>query len=97
MEEALPSSACMAANTHALGRYAALCQEQGLVPIVEPECLWTGRIRSSAARSLAAGQEALYRRARCNGAASLGRYTDEMETASQSADDPPHRHDWRDD
>jgi fructose-bisphosphate aldolase, class I len=26
--EALPSSACMAANTHALGRYAALCQEQ---------------------------------------------------------------------
>ena len=27
----------------------------------------------------------------------FGRYTDEMETASQSADDPPHRHDWRDD
>ena len=211
--EALPSSACMAANTHALGRYAALCQEQGLVPIVEPEVLMDGshtierceevtgnilqavfhalfeqrvaleamllkpnmvlpgkecgrqasveevatatlrclrrhvpaavpgivflsggqsarlatahlnatnrlpdakpwKISFSYGRALqdpaletwhgrdenlAAGQEALYRRARCNGAASLGRYTDEMETASQSADDPPHRHDWRDD
>ena len=42
MEGALPSSACMAANTHALGRYAALCQEQGLVPIVEPEVLMDG-------------------------------------------------------
>ena len=211
--EALPSSACVSANTHALGRYAALCQEQGLVPIVEPEVLMegshtierceevTGNILQAVFRAvfeqgvaleamllkpnmvlpgkecgrqasveevatatlrclrrhvpaavpgivflsggqsarlatahlnainrlpdakpwkisfsygralqdpaletwhgrdenLAAGQEALYRRARCNGAASLGRYTDEMETASQSADDPPHRHDWRDD
>jgi fructose-bisphosphate aldolase, class I len=210
--EALPSSACMAANTHALGRYAALCQEQGLVPIVEPEVLMdgshtierseevTGNILQAVFRALfeqrvaleamllkpnmvlpgkecgrqasveevatatlrclrrhvpaavpgivflsggqsarlatahlnainrlpdakpwkisfsygralqdpaletwhgrdenLAGQEAPYRRARCNGAASLGRYTDEMETASQSADDPPHRHDWRDD
>lgn len=211
--EALPSSACVTANTHALGRYAALCQEQGLVPIVEPEVLMdgshtierceevTGNILQAVFRAvfeqrvaleamllkpnmvlpgkecgrqasveevatatlrclrrnvpaavpgivflsggqsarlatvhlnainrlpdakpwkisfsygralqdpaleawhgrdenLAAGQEALYRRARCNGAASLGRYTDEMETASQSADDPPHRHDWRDD
>src|SRR5271166_1775262 len=211
--EALPSSACMAANTHALGRYAALCQEQGLVPIVEPEVLMDGshtierceavtgnilqavfcalfeqrvtleamllkpnmvlpgkecgrqasveevatatlrclrrhvpaavpgivflsggqsarlatahlnainrlpdakpwKISFSYGRALqdpaletwhgrdenlAAGQEALYRRARCNGAASLGRYTDEMETATQIADDPPHRHDWRDD
>ena len=93
MEEALPSSACMAANTHALGRYAALCQEQGLVPIVKPEVLMDG----SHTIERLAGQEAPYRRARCNGAASLGRYTDEMETASQSADDPPHRHDWRDD
>ena len=40
--EALPSSACVSANTHALGRYAALCQEQGLVPIVEPEVLMDG-------------------------------------------------------
>jgi fructose-bisphosphate aldolase, class I len=47
--------------------------------------------------NLAAGQEALYRRARCNGAASVGKYTDEMEVESPSADDPPHRQDWRDD
>jgi fructose-bisphosphate aldolase class I len=38
----LPSLACMAANAHALARYAALCQEAGLVPIVEPEVLMTG-------------------------------------------------------
>jgi fructose-bisphosphate aldolase, class I len=211
--EALPSSACVSANTHTLGRYAALCQERGLVPIVEPEVLMdgshtierceevTGNILQAVFRALfeqrvtleamllkpnmvlpgkecgrqasveevatatlrclrrhvpaavpgivflsggqsarlatahlnainrlpdakpwkisfsygralqdpaletwhgrdenlAAGQEALCRRARCNGAASLGRYTDEMETASQSADDLPHRHDWGDD
>jgi fructose-bisphosphate aldolase class I len=47
--------------------------------------------------NLAAGQQALYRRARCNGAASAGKYTDEMEVTSPSADDPPHRRDWRDD
>src|SRR3712207_6386220 len=33
--EALPSATCVDANVHALARYAALCQEQGLVPIVE--------------------------------------------------------------
>ena len=37
-----PSRACIAANAHALARYAALCQEAGLVPIVEPEVLMTG-------------------------------------------------------
>jgi fructose-bisphosphate aldolase class I len=37
-----PSASCIAANAHALGRYAALCQEQGLVPIVEPEVLMDG-------------------------------------------------------
>jgi fructose-bisphosphate aldolase class I len=42
VSESLPSSACLAANAHALGRYAALCQEQGLVPIVEPEVLMDG-------------------------------------------------------
>jgi fructose-bisphosphate aldolase class I len=47
--------------------------------------------------NLAAGREALYRRARCNGAASVGRYTEEMELASTSADEPPHRRDWSDD
>jgi fructose-bisphosphate aldolase class I len=35
----LPSAACLAVNAHALARYAALCQEAGLVPIVEPEVL----------------------------------------------------------
>ena len=40
----------LAANAHALARYAALCQEQGLVPIVEPEVLMNGRTLSSAAR-----------------------------------------------
>jgi fructose-bisphosphate aldolase, class I len=40
--ENLPSRACIAANAHALARYAALCQEQGLVPIVEPETLMAG-------------------------------------------------------
>jgi fructose-bisphosphate aldolase, class I len=40
--DALPTRACIAANAHALARYAALCQEVGLVPIVEPEVLMTG-------------------------------------------------------
>jgi len=38
----LPSVVCVSANAHALARYAALCQEQGLVPIVEPEVLMDG-------------------------------------------------------
>jgi fructose-bisphosphate aldolase, class I len=211
--ETLPSSACVSANSHALGRYAAMCQEQELVPIVEPEVLMDGshaierceevtgnvlhavfhalfeqgvtlegillkpnmvlagkecRCQASVGevatatlrclrrhvpaavpgivflsggqsarlatahlnainrlpdpkpwkisfsygralqdpalqawhgreQNLAAGQEALSRRARSNGAASLGKYTDEMEAASQSAYDPPHRQDWSDD
>jgi fructose-bisphosphate aldolase class I len=40
--DGLPSDACIAANAHALARYAALCQEEGLVPIVEPEVLMDG-------------------------------------------------------
>lgn len=40
--EALPSPGCVAANAHALARYAALCQEQHFVPIVEPEMLMDG-------------------------------------------------------
>jgi fructose-bisphosphate aldolase class I len=40
--EAIPSPACISANAHALARYAALCQEAGLVPIVEPEVLMDG-------------------------------------------------------
>lgn len=40
--EGIPSLACIKANVHALARYAALCQEQDLVPIVEPEVLMDG-------------------------------------------------------
>ena len=203
LSDSLPSSACVSANAHALARYASLCQEQELVPIVEPEVLMDGphtierceevtgmvlhavfdalfeqgialegmllkpnmvlagkecarqasveEVATSTLRclrrhvpaavpgivflsggqsarlatahlnainrlpgpkpwkvsfsedwhgrdeNLAHGQKALYRRARCNGAASVGKYTDEMELASPSADDPPHHRDWRDD
>jgi fructose-bisphosphate aldolase class I len=38
----IPSTTCIAANAHALARYAAICQETGLVPIVEPEVLMDG-------------------------------------------------------
>jgi fructose-bisphosphate aldolase class I len=38
----LPSRACIEVNAHALARYAALCQEAGIVPIVEPEVLMEG-------------------------------------------------------
>jgi fructose-bisphosphate aldolase class I len=37
-----PSHTCVSANAHALARYAALCQEYNLVPIVEPEVLMDG-------------------------------------------------------
>ncbi|MCR6495492.1 fructose-bisphosphate aldolase class I [Thermomonas sp. S9] len=40
--EDMPSGTCIEANAHALARYAALCQEQGLVPMVEPEVLMDG-------------------------------------------------------
>jgi fructose-bisphosphate aldolase class I len=40
--DALPTAACIAANAQALARYATLCQEQELVPIVEPEVLMDG-------------------------------------------------------
>ena len=40
--EDIPSGSCIEANSHALARYAALCQEQGLVPMVEPEVLMDG-------------------------------------------------------
>src|SRR3954464_14933253 len=38
----LPSAYCIDVNAHALARYAALCQEAGIVPIVEPEVLMDG-------------------------------------------------------
>lgn len=40
--DALPSARAVRANVHALARYAGLCQEGGLVPIVEPEVLMDG-------------------------------------------------------
>jgi fructose-bisphosphate aldolase, class I len=44
-----------------------------------------------------AAQLALHHRARCNGAASLGTYTGELEAASAGAGSPPHRRQWQDD
>lgn len=40
--EGIPTRGCIEANAHALARYAALCQEAGIVPIVEPEVLMDG-------------------------------------------------------
>lgn len=41
-ETPLPTDACLDVNAHALARYAALCQEAGIVPIVEPEVIMDG-------------------------------------------------------
>jgi fructose-bisphosphate aldolase class I len=40
--DGIPSRGCIEANAHALARYASLCQEAGLTPIVEPEVLMDG-------------------------------------------------------
>ena len=40
--DGIPSRSCIEANAHALARYAALCQEAGIVPVVEPEVLMDG-------------------------------------------------------
>jgi len=40
--ESIPSGTCIESNAHALARYAALCQECGLVPMVEPEVIMDG-------------------------------------------------------
>jgi fructose-bisphosphate aldolase class I len=42
MGEPIPTRGCIEANANALARYAALCQEAGLVPVVEPEVLMDG-------------------------------------------------------
>jgi fructose-bisphosphate aldolase class I len=42
ISDGTPSRGCIEANAHALARYAALCQEAGLVPVVEPEVLMEG-------------------------------------------------------
>jgi fructose-bisphosphate aldolase class I len=140
--DTLPSLACVSANAHALARYAALCQEQHLVPIVEPEVLMGGshtierceevsavvlqavfhalfatanlnainrlpgskpwKVSFSYGRALqdpaleawhghdwnlAVGQRAFRHRAHCNGAASAGQYTDEMDAEASSTED----------
>jgi fructose-bisphosphate aldolase class I len=151
----LPSRACLSANAHALARYAALCQEASLLPIVEPEVLMDGshsierceevttmvlhavfqalseqRVslesmllkpnmvvpgtassRPASVQDVAtqdsaleawhgrdentkSAQEALSQQARCNGAPSLGRYTDDMEVSPAS---PAPRHEVHDD
>src|SRR5436190_6628927 len=41
-DRAVPSYTCINANAHALARYAALCQDANIVPIVEPEALMDG-------------------------------------------------------
>ncbi len=40
--DGIPTSRCIWANAHALARYAAICQEAGIVPVVEPEVLLDG-------------------------------------------------------
>ncbi len=42
ISDGIPSDACIDANVHALARYAALCQEAGIVPVVEPEVVMDG-------------------------------------------------------
>ena len=42
IDNAIPSRGCVEANAQALARYAALCQEAGLIPVVEPEVLMEG-------------------------------------------------------
>jgi len=54
--DGLPSHSAIEANAHALARYAALCQEAGLVPIVEPEVIMDGD--HTMARCLTVSEEA---------------------------------------
>jgi len=42
IDQSIPSDLCILANAHALARYASLCQESNIVPIVEPEVLMNG-------------------------------------------------------
>jgi fructose-bisphosphate aldolase, class I len=55
VDDHLPSDTCVDVNAHALGRYAALCQEQGLVPIVEPEVLMDGAHTLARAEEVTSG------------------------------------------
>src|SRR6476659_9226470 len=56
-----PSEYCVWTNAHALARYAALCQEAGIVPIVEPEVLQDGtHTLEQSARATGRALQALY-------------------------------------
>jgi len=52
ISDGVPTPACITANAHALARYAALSQEAGLTPIVEPEVLMDGATASTPAIAL---------------------------------------------
>jgi len=54
----IPSAGCIQANAHALARYAALCQQNGIVPVVEPEVLMEGN--HSLAKCLEVTQDVLH-------------------------------------
>jgi fructose-bisphosphate aldolase, class I len=59
--DSLPSQYCYDVNAHALARYAALCQEADIVPIVEPEVMMEGTHAIDRASDVtAAAQEALF-------------------------------------
>jgi fructose-bisphosphate aldolase class I len=59
--ELRPSEYCIWTNAHALARYAALCQEAGIVPIVEPEVLMDGsHTIEESAKATGRVQQALY-------------------------------------
>ena len=58
VSDTLPSRTCVSVNAHALARYAKLCQEAGIVPIVEPEILMDGT--HSLARAEAVTSEVLH-------------------------------------
>jgi fructose-bisphosphate aldolase class I len=60
--DALPSQYCIDVNAHALARYAALCQEAGIVPIVEPEVYMEGGHTIERSHEVTeAAQQALFR------------------------------------
>ena len=68
--EDIPSHACIYANAHALARYAAICQEASIVPIVEPEVLLDGNhthraLRGSAPRRRCAPPSPRWRATTC--------------------------------
>jgi len=54
--------------------------------------VWNGKDEN-----LGAGRQAVYHRARCNSAASLGNHTDQVEADSVGVSNSPHRHGWRGD